>query len=181
MLQKVPKEKWDSIPKIQQISSIQQFIQYLCTNFAEIITQINIKRSGDIEIRFADEKQLSDFLMKYNSVHAGPEAIHIGRKVPVGTYNQERYAISFNISGEIELNDVLERIKVYGLIKEVTWKTFPNTAIRTGQYTVYLELASSDTAEVIPDVINLAGQKVGLRHRATDICDKCNQRGHKGQ
>ena len=55
MLQQVPKEKWDTIPKIQQISGIQQFIQYLCTNFAENITQINIKKSGDIEIVFADE------------------------------------------------------------------------------------------------------------------------------
>ena len=92
----------------------------MCTNFAETITQINIKKIGDIEIRFADEEQLNDFLTKNNVVEVGPEIIHIGRKVPIGTYNQERYAISFNISGEIELNDVLDSLKEYGIVREVT-------------------------------------------------------------
>ena len=64
----------------------------------------------------------------------------IGSKVPQNKMNTSRYAVSFITKEDIEVADVIENIQSFGTIKDLTWKTIEGTAIKTGQYTAYLEL-----------------------------------------
>ena len=46
--------------------------------------------------------------------------------------NTVRYAVSFNIKGNIEYADVAERLSAYGNIVELNVYTHPGTQIMTG-------------------------------------------------
>ena len=78
----------------------------------------------------------------------------------------------------MELNDVTDYLKQFGIIRDLEWETFKNTSIKTGSYTTYIELSTAEIAQKIPGFIEIAGQKIGLRHRMIVTCKTCGQQGH---
>ena len=75
------------------------------------------------------------FVRNNKSLNIEPYKFTVGRKFFANQINFENYAVTFHISGNAELADVLEVLKSYGEIGDVTWKTYENTAIKTGEHT----------------------------------------------
>ena len=58
----------------------------------------------------------------------------------------ERYVVYFFVSGDDELPDVIEELQRFGNVIELTFKTHPNIAIKTGEYTAYVRLKGPENA-----------------------------------
>ena len=71
--------------------------------------------------------------------------------------NYARYLVRFFLSGDVEINDVLDELKIFGKIIEMTWKTLGNTAIITGEYNVYLEIFNAENLNLIPPYLEIGG------------------------
>ena len=168
----------NSIPKIVKIPVVKLMIDGFAEKHPDLISQINVAFSGDVEIRFNTEELMLKFLEMYSEVEVDGKKISIGRKVAPHLINHRRYGISFNISGGVEARDVVEALKLYGTIVDVSWKTIPGTPIRTGQITVYLALARAQIADSIPGFLNVGAQRVKLNHRQATKCNKCGEMGH---
>ena len=54
--------------------------------------------------------------------------------------NYARYSIRFFIGGEIKFADVLNALKRFGQVVEISWKTFEGMYIKTGEHTVFMQL-----------------------------------------
>ena len=52
------------------------------------------------------------------------KTFYTGKNVPITQLNMSRYSINFFINGDIELIDVIEALKVYGQVVEITFKTY---------------------------------------------------------
>ena len=61
------------------------------------------------------------------------------------------------MTGDIEINDVLDILKKFGKIVEMTWKRLGNTAIKTGEYSVYLEITNTENVNLIPPYLEIGG------------------------
>ena len=96
--------------------------------------------TGDVDIRFHDEQSVEGFVSAFRKVEVMGKTICIGRKTPRGEANLMRYAVSFKVTGELELEDILGKLKEYGKLMELTWKTIKNTAIKNGQHSAYLDV-----------------------------------------
>lgn len=80
-----------------------------------------------------------------------------GKRVPITEFNYARYLVRFFLSGDVEINDVLDELKIFGKIIEMTWKTLGNTAIITGEYNVYLEIFNAENLNLIPPYLEIGG------------------------
>ena len=63
--------------------------------------------------------------------------------------NYARYSIRFFIGGEIEFSDVLNALKSFGQVVEVSWKTFNGMSIKTGEHTVFMQLDNIEYGDYI--------------------------------
>ena len=61
------------------------------------------------------------------------------------------------MTGDIEINDVLDTLKKFGKIIEMTWKSLGNTVIKTGEYSVYLEINDTENVNQIPPYLEIGG------------------------
>ena len=84
---------------------------------------------------------MNQFVKSNKHLEITPYKLVVGRKFSANQIIFENYAVTFHISGNVELADVLEVLKKFGQIGDITWKTHENTAIKTGEHTVYLGLA----------------------------------------
>ena len=62
----------------------------------------------------------------------------------------------FFFGGGIELADVLDTLKTYCKISEVSWKTFEGTAIKTDEHTVFLYLENAGD-NPLPHSVEIGG------------------------
>ena len=92
---------------------------------------------GDIEIRFLQEEFIWSFLTEYNSITVDGKSMQVGRRTPITQLNYSRYAVNFFVNGDSE-KDILDAFKAFRKVLEITLKTHKNTAIKTGEHTVYL-------------------------------------------
>lgn len=99
-----------------------------------------MRPNGDIEIRFLNEEELKAWVQAQQDLQINGVHIAVGRKIQQTQVNVERYAVHFFVTGDIELPDVTEELQRFGNIIELTFKTHPNTAIKTGEYTAYVRL-----------------------------------------
>ena len=67
-VKKLPVEKRNSYNKVNKIPLVKTFIKKLCDSFPDKITQIYVKMSGDIEIRFINEEELKKFLYSNSEI-----------------------------------------------------------------------------------------------------------------
>ena len=94
---------------------------------------------------------------------------------------RERFAISFYIAGGVELPDVTEMLNYFGKVTDLTWATYENTPIKTGEHTAYLDLHENIQPEDIPRTLIVGGYKIPLRHRANFLCARCRKVGHQAE
>ena len=92
--------------------------------------------------------------------------------------NVEGYAFSFQIGGDLQYQDIVQAFENSGDPTEIVIHTLPGSTIRNGRYTIYLKLTDEQNAETIPEMIEIGGQKVGLRHKMAVVCAQCKKRGH---
>lgn len=78
---------------------------------------------GDVEIRFLTKELLDKFLVDFPAIELENKKFSCGKKVHITQYNYARYYIRFFLTGDIEINDVLDELKKFGKIVEMTWKT----------------------------------------------------------
>ena len=64
--------------------------------------------------------------------------MQVGHRTPITQLNYSRYAVNFFVNGDSELQDILDVLKTFGKVLEITFKTHKNIAIKTGEHTVYL-------------------------------------------
>ena len=101
--------------------------------------------------------------------------MQVSHRTPITQLNYSRYAISFFVNGDSELLDILDVLKTYCKVLEITFKTHKNTAIKTGEHTVYLQ---TENPSSIPRSIKIGGDNVILYHKSNIICQSCNATGH---
>ena len=83
------------------------------------------------------------------------------------------FAITFFVASGLELADIIEALKFFGKLSEMTWETYENSSIKTGEHTVYINLHENINPEDIPKKIVVGGYDVVLRHRGNIVCEKC--------
>ena len=95
--------------------------------------------------------------MKYPIIELENKKFSCGKRIPITEFNYARYYIKFFLTGDIEINDVLDILKKFGKIVEMTWKRLGNTAIKTGEYSVYLEITNTENVNLIPPYLEIGG------------------------
>ena len=68
---------------------------------------------GDIEIRFLNKGLLEKILVDFPSIEFESKKFPCGKRVPITEFNYARYYIKFFLTGDIEINDVLDTLKKF--------------------------------------------------------------------
>ena len=75
VLKNFPQSQWDTIPKIQEMPVVKALIEDLCVKKADVITQINVRKTGDVEIRFGTEEHVKDFVLEKGTYVVGEHTV----------------------------------------------------------------------------------------------------------
>ena len=65
--------------------------------------------------------------------------------------------MSFFISNDLLVSDIVTALSNYGIPVEVFVHVHPGIKVKNGKFDVYLRLAGEQTAETIPQVMELGG------------------------
>ena len=139
-------------------------------------------RGNDIILVYENQVAARTIINKTRLSLSAPERVWrvpVGPVVAEGEINWERYAVSVTVPVDIEMGELIQKMKELGHVLEVVPGHQEGANTADSGATFYLRLENEAHAATLPRSVEIAEHTIYLRHKMNLMCGTCHSKGHK--